>query len=103
MAKRPRNDTLYLKPEVFTSLINELGKERFETFSGRKASQIYLWKHIGCPIIYGKYLLLKYPHLLTWTDFGITTEEDLEKFQEYSSVLRSEAEAKKAERKNARA
>lgn len=103
MPKRSRNDTLYLRPELCSALIKEIGVVRFEEATARKKQQIYLWSRIGCPIIYGKYLLLKYPHLLTWSDFGITCEEDLGKFQEYVGTLKEQADQEAAQRKAARA
>lgn len=103
MSKSNRNDTLYIIPKLATSLIKELGLERFEKLSGRKSQQIYLWRRIGFPVIYGKYLLLKFPHLLTWADYGITCEEDLEQYQDYVSTFRAQAKERTEQKKAARA
>lgn len=100
---RPYNDTLYLKPEVVKALNKELGGARFEEATGRKPAQRYLWSRIGCPAIYGKYLYLKYPHLLTWSDFNITCEDDLKKYEDYASNLKKLCAETTAKRKAARA
>lgn len=100
MPKSNRNDTLYINPDLATSLIKEVGLERFMKISGREKPQIYLWRRIGFPIIYGKYLLLKFPHLLTWADYGITCEEDFKRYQDYVSTFRAQAK-KRAEQKKA--
>lgn len=100
---RAYNDTYYMLPELVKALMKEMGGERFEEATGRKSAQRYMWTRIGCPIIYGKYLFLKFPHLLTWADYGITCEADLLKYQDFASNLKAKCKELTAQRKAERA
>lgn len=81
MSRKPKVITPRIDKALCKALCRELGYKRVAIETLNCVSSIY--SRIGgggLSLKTVRYLFLKYPNLLTWTDFKVTKLEDLEQF-----------------------
>ena len=69
-----------VRKDLTGRLIKELSHERIATFLVRTRGTVRTWSTTGMPYNECRLLAFKYPHLLTWEDFGIKDPDDISKF-----------------------
>lgn len=91
--KKPKTITPRVSAELSKALGHELGYKRLAVDILACVSTIYTMTGArGLTLKDVRYLFLKYPNLLTWSDFNITKLEDLDQFivnkEEYLKLLK---------------